>query len=86
MTVDIEPRLLKQLRAEAARRGVSFKDLLERVLRRGLEERASGAPTPYRCPSVAMGAPAPSLNLEKALALSGALKDDEITGKLALRE
>jgi hypothetical protein len=33
-----------------------------------------------------MGAPAPSLNLEKALALSGALKHDEITGKLALHK
>jgi hypothetical protein len=38
-TVDIEPQLLKRLRIEARRRGVSFKDLLHGLLRRGLEDR-----------------------------------------------
>jgi hypothetical protein len=84
-TVDIETVLLKRLRAEAHRRGVSFKDLLNRVLHRGLEERA-GATAKYTCPSFAMGAPAPPLNLDKALALAGVLEDEEIAREIELRK
>jgi hypothetical protein len=42
-TVDIEAHLLKRLRAEAQRRGVSFKDLLEGIMRRGLADRSAGS-------------------------------------------
>jgi hypothetical protein len=84
-TVDIEAGLLKRLRAEAHRRGVSFKDLLNRVLHRGLEERPRGT-VRYACPSFPMGVPAPPLSLDKSLALAVALEDEEIAREMELRK
>lgn len=83
-TVNIDGHLLKRLRAEAHRRGVSFKEFLSRVLQRGLEERPPDGTTPYRCPAFAMGTPLRSL--DKALALADALEDDEIARELTLRK
>ncbi|HET7038393.1 MAG TPA: hypothetical protein VFH97_00815 [Gemmatimonadales bacterium] len=83
-TVDIDAHLLKRLRAEAHRRGISFKELLNRALHRGLDERSKSAARPYRCPTFAMGAPLRSL--DKALALADALEDAEVAGELALRK
>jgi hypothetical protein len=83
-TVDIEPALLKRLRAEAHRRGESFKDSLNRTLRRGLEDRLGPPPPPYRCPTFAMGEP--SRSLEKALAVADALEADEVARELNLRK
>lgn len=85
-TVDLDPHLLKRLRAEAHRRGVPFKEMLTTALRRGLEERPATPAARYRCPAFAMGPPARSLNLDKALAIAGALEDEEIARKLALRK
>jgi hypothetical protein len=84
-TVDIEAQLLKRLRAEAARRGVSFKDLLQGLIRRGLDER-QGTTTRYRGPSFAMGLPERGIPLDKALALAAALEDDEIARELRVRK
>lgn len=83
-TVDIAPDLLKRLRAEAHQRGVPLKELLNRVLRRGLEERPSARARPYRGPTFAMGAPLRPL--DKALALADSLEEEEIARKLALRK
>ena len=86
-TVDIDRDLLRRLRDEAHRRRLSFKDLLNRVLRRGLEpERDRPAARPYRLPTFALGRPAPHIELDKALALAGALEDQEIARKLDLRK
>jgi len=83
-TVDLDPYLLKRLRAEAHRGGVSFKELLNRVLHRGLAVPALGAGESYRCPTFAMGAPLRPL--DKALALADALEDEEIARELTLRK
>ena len=83
-TVDIEPGLLKRLRAESHRHGVSFKELLNRVLHRGLEAGSRAGAVPYRCPTFAMGAPTRSL--DKALAVADALEDAEIARELGLRK
>lgn len=85
-TVDLDPHLLKRLRAEAHRRGVSFKEMLTAVLRRGLDDRRTAPVARYRCPALAMGPPARSFNLDKALTIAGALEDEEIARKLALRK
>lgn len=85
-TIDIESHLLKQLRAEAHRRGMSFKELLSGVLRRGLEDRAPAARARYRCPTYAMGVPAEPHNLDKALAIAAGLEDAEVGRKLSLRK
>jgi hypothetical protein len=81
-TVDIEAPLLKRLRVEAKRRGVSFKDLLQGLIRRGLQVPANRAP--YRVPARAMGKPA--IRLDKALAIAAALEDEEVTRELILRK
>jgi hypothetical protein len=83
-TVDLDRHLLKRLRAEAHRRGVSFKEMLHRAVRRGLEEVPDTDAPPYRCPTFAMGAPLRPL--EKALALADALQDEETARDLGLRK
>lgn len=82
-TVDIEAYLLKRLRAEAQRRGVPFKELLQGIIRRGLEERPAGK-SRYRAPSFAMGNP--TVSLDKALTVAAALEDGELARKRALRK
>lgn len=84
-TVDLDPHLLRRLRAEARRRGISFKAMLTTALRRGLDERPDAA-SRYRCPTFSMGTPAEPFNLDKALAIAGVLEDEEIARKLALRK
>jgi hypothetical protein len=83
-TVDIELPLLKRLRAEAQRRGISVKDLLQGLIRRGLQRSADQGP--YRAPSFAMGAPNRSMNLDKALGMASSLEDDEIARELSVRK
>jgi hypothetical protein len=84
-TVDIELPLLKRLRAEAQRRGISVKDLLQGMIRRGLEERPAQQ-RPYKAPSFAMGTPNRSIDLDKALAMASGLEDEEIARELAVRK
>ena len=83
-TIDIEPGLLRRLRAEAHRRGVSFKALVNGALHRGLADRPRVRAGQYRCPTFAMGAPTRSL--DKALAVADALEDTEIARELGLRK
>ena len=79
-TVDIETALLKRLRDEAHRQGVSFKEFLNRTLRRGLEA-PTGTSEPYLCPSFSMGAPLRPL--DKALSLADSPEDEEIARTLS---
>lgn len=74
-TVDIEPRLLEKLRAEAARRGTSVKALLNAALRAGLEARVAEPAVAYRLNSVSLGAP--RMDLDRALQVADALEDEE---------
>lgn len=85
-TVDIDAHLLKRLRAEAHRRGVSFKEVLSGAIRRGLDDRTTAGPSRYRCPTYAMGQPIAPHNLDKALALAAAIEDEEIARELTLRK
>ena len=84
-TVDIEAPLLRRIRAEAQRRGVSFKDFLQGLIRRGLEDLPAKR-TPYRVPTRAMGTPEPHIRLDKALALAATLEDDEVARELTRRK
>ena len=85
-TVDLDPHLLKRLRAEAHRKGIPFKELLTTILQRGLKDRPEASRARYRCPTYAMGAPLASLNLDKALDIAAALEDQEVVRKLRLRK
>ena len=82
-TIDLDPHLIRRLREEAHRQGIPFKQLLTAVLRRGLD--AGPSRTRYRVPTFAMGSPG-TLDLDKVLAIAGALEDEEISRKLRLRK
>jgi len=69
-TVDLDPHLIKRLRAAANREGVSFTTLLQRILRRSLEARPPVERAPYVVPTFPMGAP--FRPLDKALAVAEA--------------
>jgi hypothetical protein len=65
-TVDIESDILKELKKAAAKKGVSFREVLNAALRIGLLGRHTAKPRkPYICPTFPMGQP--SANLDKAL-------------------
>lgn len=81
-TVDIDSSLLERLRDLAHVQGTSFKAILNRTLRQGLDV-PSHVPEPYACPTFSMGAPARSL--DKALALADGLEDEETARKLSER-
>ncbi len=83
-TIDLDPHLLRRVKAEARALGVPFKQMLTTVLRRGLEDRP--ARRRYRCPVFSMGAPVHPPGLDKALAVAAGLEDEEIARKLALRK
>lgn len=85
-TVDLDDDLLKRLRHEAHRSRVPFKQLLNRVLRRGLDDRAGAPPVPYECPAFSMGQAASQIDLDKALRLAGALEDEETARELERRK
>ena len=84
-TVDLDAHLLKRLRAEARRRGVSFKELLTGVVRRGLEEPSVAKQGRYRCQTFSMGTPRTAIDMDKALGLAADLEDEEIVREIALR-
>lgn len=75
-TVDIDPALLKRLRDEAHRRGISFKEMLVTVIRRGLAERKESRR--FRTQTFAMGDVDPRIDLRKALRVAEALQDDDV--------
>ena len=83
-TVDLDPGLLRRLRAEAHRRAVPLKQLLNQVIRLGLD--APSTAEPYHCPTFAMGRPASSVNLDKALQLAAGLEDEETAREMQLRK
>lgn len=85
-TIDIDAALLRRLRSEALKRGLSFKDAVAGALRRGLDEGAAPSRRRYSTPSYAMGSLVQPLDLDKALAIAAGLEDEEVGRKLAMRK
>jgi len=85
-TVRIDDELLRSLKEQARNQNISLTRLLDSTLRAGMQ--ASREPRRprrrYREQTHAMGAP--SVKLEKALALAAALEDEEILRKMKLRK
>ena len=81
-TVDIDAKILDRLRDEAHAQGISFKAMLNRTLRQGLD-RPSGDRERYVCPTFDMGSPLRPL--DKALALADALEEEEVARRLGQR-
>jgi hypothetical protein len=83
-TVDLDPKLLEQLRLEAVRRGTSVKALLNSVIRAGLAARIAEPAASYAVPTVSLGQP--RVNLDRALRVADALEDEEHAHELQRRK
>jgi hypothetical protein len=81
-TVDLSPELLRRLRDMAHREGISFKQLINRVVQKGLEARKAPKERSRPLPVFSMGSPRADLPLDKALALAFGLEDEEQLRKL----
>lgn len=84
-TVDLDPKLLERLRHEAVRQRVSFRELLNSVVRRGLDS-SSPASAPYKLPAFSMGAVREGIDLDKALRTAAALDEAEVVAKIERRK
>ena len=85
-TVQIDDDLLRELKEQAHREGTSLARLINRVLRLGIgaAQQVNKPSRPYREKTFRMGEP--KVNLDKALAISASLEDDEVREKLARRK
>jgi hypothetical protein len=81
-TLTLDPDVAAKLKDEARRRGVSFKEIVNSSLRRGL---AANQPegTPYRVPSRSMRAKR-GLDLDQARELADRLEDEEVLRKTSV--
>jgi hypothetical protein len=79
--VTLDEDVSQQIRATMRERGVGFKELLNELLRRGLQ--SSEDAEPYSAPTFQLQV-RPQVDLDKALSLAAALEDEEILRKLDL--
>lgn len=77
MTIDED--VAQAIRQRMRERGAGFKEVLNDLLRRGLQ--STEAPEPYTAPTFALRA-RPHLDLDKALSLAAALEDEETLRKV----
>jgi hypothetical protein len=86
-TVEIDSDLIAELKQQGLREGLSLRKVLNAALRRGLTTPSSRTQKRYRCPVFPMGTPlGAKVDLNKALALAGALEDLETVRKLEMRK
>jgi hypothetical protein len=83
-TLTLDPDVADRLRALARERGLPFKQVVNAVLRRGLDDGA-GERERFRVEARALGL-RPGIDLDRALALAALLEDEETLRKLALRK
>lgn len=82
-TLRIDDALLAELKERARAEGVSLTELVNRLLRVGLEVKRPRR-RPVRIRPVDMGPP--RIDLDRALRVAGALEDEEILHKTSLRK
>jgi hypothetical protein len=85
-TLTIDDRIAKALKDLAHRSNRSFKDVVNETLRAGLTAKGTRKARPYVVRPSALGGPMPGINLDKALALSDAIEDQELAAKMQLRK
>jgi hypothetical protein len=84
-TVRIDDELLRRLKQQALAENVSLAKLMDRLLRRGLDQATNIQPaSPFRQQTYPMGQALFDMN--KALAFASDLEDEEILRKLAMRK
>jgi hypothetical protein len=74
MTVTIDDRIAKALKALAHRTGKPFDQVANETLQKGLLGEGR-KPRPYRLKPVPLGGPMPGVDIDKALRLSAAIED-----------
>lgn len=85
-TLTLDDDLIVELKERAHRDNLTFKQVVNQVIRRGLDAQAPRTPRKrYRATTYAMGRPQVP-NLDTALAIAAALANDETARKLALRK
>lgn len=82
-TLRIADDLLRELKERAAAERVSLTQLVNAVLRRGLDAPEPEPPAPFRQKTSAMG-PA-RVDLTKALSIADTLEEEEVSRKLTER-
>lgn len=83
-TVTLDPDVAAKLKQTARDQGLSFKEVLNASVRRGLVG-GQAVSRPYRVPTRRLGA-RPGVDLDRALALAERLEDSETARKLSLRK
>lgn len=81
-TVTLDEDVAQSVRATMRERGTGFKETLNELLRRGLHSDTP-APEPYEMPVFDSPIRA-GVDLDKALALAGAIEDEETLRKLEM--
>ncbi len=84
-TLTLDPDVAAKLRSLARERGVSFKEVVNGVLRLGLSSGATPSSRPYKLVTKRMGL-RPGIDLDHALRLAAELEDAETIRKLELRK
>lgn len=86
-TLTIEDRIARDLKRIAQRSGKAFKVVVNETLQAGLvagqEQRK---PRRYRIVPVSLGAVRQGIDLDRSLALSDSLEDEELIRKMDLRK
>jgi hypothetical protein len=83
-TLTLDPDVADRLRALARERGLPFKQVVNAVLRRGLDD-GSGARQPFQIEGRALELRS-GIDLDQALELAARLEDEETLRKLELRK
>jgi hypothetical protein len=83
-TLTLDPDVADRLRALARERGLPFKQVVNAVLRRGLEDGAAPRER-FRVEARALRR-RPGVDLDQALELAARLEDEETLRKLELRK
>ncbi|MEZ5536039.1 MAG: hypothetical protein R3F02_10485 [Thiolinea sp.] len=85
-TLTIDDAIAASLKKISHQTGKPFKQIVNETLLAGLSRPEQTAPKPYTLKPMAMGAPAPGFNLEKALLLADELENQAVIQKMEQRK
>lgn len=86
-TLTLDDRIAAQLKRISRDTARPFKAVVNETLRAGLRAlRTSDGARPYRLEPVSLGEPRARYDLDKALALSDAIEEEQIARELAARK
>lgn len=83
-TVTLDPDVAAKLKQASRERGISFKEVLNSSVRRGLSG-GQATTRPYRVKGRRLSAK-PGIDLDRALRAADRLEDEEVVRKLSLRK